>query len=418
MGTQHDSSMTHHYETLDAGEGRYVKAWTRGVAFDDKARAQVMNVARMPFVGPHVAVMPDVHVGIGATIGSVIATSGAIIPAAVGVDIGCGMVAARTTLTANDLPDNLSDVRSAIEAAVPHGRSDFGGMNDQGAWRKALPAEVTAAWGQLDTAWKSITERHPKCAHPRPQGQLGTLGTGNHFIEICLDERDVVWVMLHSGSRGQGNAIGTYFIDKARQEMKRWFVNLPDRDLAYLAEGSTLFGDYLEAVGWAQDYARLNRAVMLRHTVDALRGALGRDSETIVTEEAVNCHHNYVARETHFGKDLLVTRKGAVRAGLGELGIIPGSMGARSFLVRGKGNRDSYCSCSHGAGRTLSRTEAKKRYTVADQVRATAGIECRKDEGVIDEIPMAYKDIDAVMAAQSDLVEIVHTLRQVVCVKG
>jgi tRNA-splicing ligase RtcB len=226
--------------------------------------------------------------------------------------------------------------------------------------------------------------------------------------------------MLHSGSRGQGNAVGSYFISLAQKEMKRFFINLPDRDLAYLAEGSDHFGDYLEAVGWAQDYARINRAVMLARTIEAVNKALGRnvDQPVVATEEAVNCHHNYVARESHFGKDLLVTRKGAVRAGTGELGIIPGSMGARSFIVRGKGNPDSYCSCSHGAGRVLSRTEAKKRYTTADQIAATAGIECRKDEGVIDEIPMAYKDIDAVMAAQSDLVEIVHTLRQVVCVKG
>ncbi|MBT9557118.1 MAG: RtcB family protein [Myxococcales bacterium] len=412
--------MKHHYEVYEGQNGRHIKAWTRGVPFDEKARRQVLNVTSLPFVAAHVAVMPDVHVGIGATVGSVIATAGAIIPAAVGVDIGCGMVAARLNLRANDLPDSLAKVRSAIEAAVPHGRSDHGGRNDDGAWRKEPPAEVMAGWAQLAERHAAIVKKHPKCNHPRPQGQLGTLGTGNHFIELCLDERDDVWVMLHSGSRGQGNAIGSRFIALAQEEMKRFFINLPDRDLAYLAEGSEHFADYIEAVGWAQDYARINRAVMLARTIEAVNTALGRNAgqPIVATEEAVNCHHNYVARENHFGKDLLVTRKGAVRAGTGELGIIPGSMGARSFIVRGKGNPDSYCSCSHGAGRVLSRTEAKKRYTTADQVAATAGIECRKDEGVIDEIPMAYKDIDAVMAAQSDLVEIVHTLRQVVCVKG
>jgi tRNA-splicing ligase RtcB len=405
-----------HYETFDIPGGKHVKAWIRGVPFDEKARDQLTNLARLPFVHPHVAVMPDVHVGIGATVGSVIATRGAIVPAAVGVDIGCGMVAARTDLRAEDLPDNLFGVRSAIEASIPHGRSENGGRNDKGGWAGGLPADVAAAWAGLAARHVAITDKHPKCKHPRPAGQLGTLGTGNHFIELCLDEVGDVWVMLHSGSRGQGNAIGSYFIELARGEMKRWFVNLPDRDLAYLSEGSTYFDDYLEAVGWAQEYARTNRDVMLARTVEAVAAALGRP--VVATTEAVNCHHNYVARERHYGSNLLVTRKGAVRAGLGELGIIPGSMGARSFIVRGKGNEESFCSCSHGAGRTLSRTEAKKRYTVADQERATAGVECRKDAGVIDEIPMAYKDIDAVMAAQADLVEVVHTLRQVVCVKG
>ncbi|MDP2311840.1 MAG: RtcB family protein [Pseudomonadota bacterium] len=404
------------YETFDIPGGKHVKAWIRGVPFDEKARVQLTNLAQLPFVHSHVAVMPDVHVGIGATVGSVIATRGAIVPAAVGVDIGCGMVAARTDLRAEDLPDHLLGVRTAIEAAIPHGRSDFGGRADKGGWAGGLPADVAAAWKGLAERHTVITDKHPKVKHPRPAGQLGTLGTGNHFIELCLDENGDVWIMLHSGSRGQGNAIGTYFIELARQEMKRWFVNLPDRDLAYLSEGSTYFADYLEAVGWAQEYARTNRDVMLARTVAAVATALGRPVNA--TMEAVNCHHNYVAREQHYGTNLLVTRKGAVRAGEGELGIIPGSMGAKSFIVRGKGNPESFCSCSHGAGRTLSRTEAKKRYTVEDQVRATAGVECRKDADVIDEIPMAYKDIDAVMAAQADLVDIVHTLRQVVCVKG
>ncbi|MFN7145095.1 MAG: RtcB family protein [Myxococcota bacterium] len=408
--------MTSPYETLHVEGGKHVKAWTRGVPFDEKAKEQVINLAKMPFVHPHVAVMPDVHAGIGATVGSVIATHGAIIPAAVGVDIGCGMVAARTQLRAEDLPDSLAAVRSAIEAAVPHGRSQHGGREDVGGWRNKLPDDVAAAWNTLRAQHDVITDKHPKAKHPRPAGQLGTLGTGNHFIEICLDENADVWVMLHSGSRGQGNAIGQYFIELAQQEMRRWHVNLPDRDLAYLPEGSTHFDDYVEAVGWAQEYARTNRAVMLARTIDAMSEALGRP--VLAVMEAVNCHHNYVAREHHYGRNVLVTRKGAVRAGAGELGIIPGSMGARSYIVRGKGNPESFCSCSHGAGRTMSRTEAKKRFTVADHERATAGVECRKDAGVIDEIPMAYKDIEAVMAAQADLVEVVHTLRQVVCVKG
>lgn len=408
--------MATNYEVFDVSGGTYVKSWTRGVPFEEGARQQVENIARMPFVGPHVAIMPDVHLGIGATVGSVIATQGAIIPAAVGVDIGCGMVAARTNLVANDLPDSLAAVRSAIEAAIPHGRSDHGGRNDDGSWRGGLPEDIAAGWAQLSPLHEKIFEKYPKAKHARPAGQLGTLGTGNHFVELCLDEDGHVWVMLHSGSRGQGNAIGSFFIELAQADMRKWFVNLPHRDLAYFPEGTDHFHDYVEAVGWAQDYARINRELMLARAIGAVSATLARPVSA--TMEAVNCHHNYVAREVHFGKKLLVTRKGAVRAGAGELGIIPGSMGARSFIVRGLGNPESFCSCSHGAGRVMSRTEAKRRFTVADQVAATSGVECRKDAGVIDEIPMAYKDIDAVMAAQADLVEIVHTLRQVVCVKG
>lgn len=408
--------MSSNYEEIHDHGGVPIKAWTRGVPFAENARQQVMNIARMPFVGPHVAVMPDVHLGIGATIGSVIATRGAIVPAAVGVDIGCGMVAARTELSASDLPDSLAGVRSAIEAAVPHGRSDHGGRNDVGSWRGRIPEESVQAWKALSEGHERIIDKHPKVTHRRPLGQLGTLGGGNHFVEVCLDEADRVWVMLHSGSRGQGNRIGTYFIACARRDMERQQVQLPHRDLAYFEEGSEHFDDYVEAVGWAQDYARANREVMMVRTLDAIAVSLGRP--VLATLEAINCHHNYVARERHFGQDLWVTRKGAVRAGAGDLGIIPGSMGARSYLVRGKGNPESFCSCSHGAGRLMSRTQAKRQFTQSDHVRATEGVECRKDKHVIDETPMAYKDIDAVMAAQSDLVEVVHTLRQVVCVKG
>jgi len=316
---------------------------------------------------------------------------------------------------AGQLPDSLNRLRLEIEEAVPHGRTDNGGRNDIGAWREEIPAPALAAWAELEPAYKQVLERHPKAAHARTAGQLGTLGTGNHFIELCLDEADRLWVMLHSGSRGVGNKIGAYFIEQAKREMRRWFVNLPDEDLAYLPEGSQHFTDYVRAVGWAQDYARANRALMMR----AVLGVLAKSFPDLSADAlAVNCHHNYVARETHFGKSVWVTRKGAVRAGEGELGIVPGSMGAKSYIVRGKGNADSFMTCSHGAGRAMSRTAAKKAFTLADHAHATAHVECRKDEGVLDETPGAYKDIDAVMAAQSDLVEIVHTLRQVVCVKG
>jgi tRNA-splicing ligase RtcB len=284
-----------------------------------------------------------------------------------------------------------------------------------GAWQTEPPASAAARWAELEPGYAAVIDKHPKAAHPRGFGHLGTLGTGNHFIELCLDEAGSVWVMLHSGSRGVGNKFGTYFIERAKNEMRRWFINLPDQDLAYFPEGTDGFVDYIRAVSWAQKYARANREVMMDEVLGGLRKHF---PDIAVTETAVNCHHNYVTREHHFGKDVYVTRKGAVRAGEGELGIIPGSMGAKSFIVRGKGNAQSFCTCSHGAGRAMSRNEAKRRFTVEDHARATAGVECRKDAEVIDETPMAYKDIDAVMAAQADLVDIVHTLRQVVCVKG
>jgi len=391
-----------------------IKAWIKGVPIEDAAAQQLRNVARLPFVFKHVAAMPDVHWGMGATVGSVIATKGAIVPAAVGVDIGCGMAAAMTSLVAADLPDSLAAMRSAIEVAVPHGRTDNGGKNDRGAWGEDGPGLSS----ELAESLATIVAKHPKLgrAAQRAPAHAGTLGTGNHFIEVCLDEADRVWVMLHSGSRGIGNAIGSRFIDLAKAEMRRWFVNLADQDLAYLPEGSQHFDDYVEAVGWAQDYARANRELMMRAAVAAIKASLGREFEAGVV--TVNCHHNYVSREHHFGENVFVTRKGAVRAREGDLGIIPGSMGAKSFIVRGKGNPDSFMSCSHGAGRKMSRAAAKKTFTLADHATATAGVECRKDEGVLDETPGAYKAIDDVMAAQEDLVEIVHTLRQVLCVKG
>jgi tRNA-splicing ligase RtcB (3'-phosphate/5'-hydroxy nucleic acid ligase) len=402
------------YEVMHGHPGVPVKAWTVGVPFEDEARQQLRNLAAMPFVYRWVAAMPDVHLGKGATIGSVVPTLGAVIPAAVGVDIGCGMMAVKTSLRAEQLPDNLAGVRAAIEAVVPHGRTE--GRRDKGAWGE-LPGDVAGAWnGRLAEGFAALVAQHPVLRSTNNAHHLGTLGTGNHFIEVCLDEADVVWLMLHSGSRGVGNRIGTHFISLARREMERWMIQLPDRDLAYLPEGSELFGQYMEAVEWAQEFARVNREVMMARVIGAMAAALGLGFESGV--EAVNCHHNYVSREHHYGKDVLVTRKGAVRARLGEMGIIPGSMGARSYIVRGLGNAESFCSCSHGAGRVMSRSEAKRRVSLEEHRAATSGVECRKDADVIDETPAAYKPIDAVMAAQRDLVEIVHTLRQVVCVKG
>ncbi len=405
---------TRTFDVLHKKGGRPVKMWTRGVPVEDEAKQQLLNTASLPFIHSHLAVMPDVHFGKGSTVGSVIPTKGAIIPAAVGVDIGCGMMAWKLTLSAPDLPDNLAAIRTDIERAVPHGFITTQGRSHKGGWATA-PASVSTRWRKLATRYDAILAKHPKIAHRRPVHQLGSLGSGNHFIELCLDEADVIWVMLHSGSRGPGNVIGRYFIEQAKEDMQRHFIHLPDRDLAYLSEGTQHFDDYFEALMWAQDYAWENRQAMMDNVLRALREHLPPFQ---IGELAVNCHHNYVARETHFGAEVMITRKGAVHAGEGVMGIIPGSMGAKSFIVRGKGNAQSFCSCSHGAGRVMSRTEAKRRFTLEDHAKATANVECRKDEAVIDETPAAYKDIDAVMAAQTDLVDIVHTLRQVICVKG
>ncbi|MGB1010248.1 MAG: RtcB family protein [Thiolinea sp.] len=385
-----------------------VKIYTDEV--DNRSLDQLGNLAQMPFIHNHIAAMPDVHAGIGATVGSVIPTKGAIIPAAVGVDIGCGMNAVRLSLKAHDLPDSLTRIRSAIEAKVPVG------MNSHK--REAVKASTLK---QMDHHLQPITDKHPGLTKmvrnfQRTWGrQVGTLGGGNHFIELCIDEADDVWVMLHSGSRGIGNAIGRYFIIKAQKDMGKLLGNLPDKDLAYFEEGSQHFDDYVEAVGWAQDYAMINRREMMRLVLDAVQPFLPQFK---TTREAINCHHNYVEKENHFGADVYITRKGAISAYDGELGIIPGSMGAKSFIVRGLGNKQSFCSCSHGAGRKMSRTAAKRQFNTADLKQQTAGVECRKDKGVVDEIPGAYKDIDTVMQNQSDLVEVVHTLKQVVCVKG
>lgn len=392
-----------------------VKMWTRGVQLEEEARKQLSNITKMPFVFRWVAAMPDCHWGTGATVGSVIPTRKAIIPAGVGVDIGCGMVAARTSLRASDLPDDLASIRREIETAVPHGRTDNGGPNDRGAW-KDVPKTVEDAWSGLAEGHKTIVDKHQKLARSNTVTHLGSLGTGNHFIEICLDEDDAVWIMLHSGSRGIGNAIGKYFIEVAKKDMEKWCITVPDQDLAYLPEGTDNFNEYWKALMWAQKFAQTNRDVMLNSVIAALRKCKLPGFE--ITSEVVNCHHNYAALEHHYGENIYVTRKGAVRAQEGDLGIIPGSMGTRSYIVRGKGNPESFNSCSHGAGRAMSRGEAKKKFSLEDHARATAGVECRKDLDVIDETPMAYKSIDSVMEAQKDLVDIVHTLKQVICVKG
>lgn len=402
------------FEQRDVPGGAPLKMWVKGVALDDEAIKQMENVARLPIIHGHVAAMPDCHWGLGATVGSVIPTRSAIIPAAVGVDIGCGMMAWQLSLKAKDLPDNLSKLRADIERAVPHGFVSTKGRARKGAW-EIVPDSVGARWRDLDERYRRIVDKHPRISHKTPVHQLGSLGTGNHFIELCLDENDAVWVMLHSGSRGPGNNIGRYFIELAKKDMRAHLVNLPDENLAYLSEGTEHFDDYVEALNWAQDYAWENRQAMMDTVLRTLRQHLPKFK---LGELAVNCHHNYATIEHHFGADVWVTRKGAVRAREGDLGIIPGSMGTGSFIVRGKGSADSLCSCSHGAGRAMSRTEAKQRITLADHRAATEGIECRKDKDVIDESPAAYKDISAVMAAQSDLIEVVHRLRQVLNVKG
>lgn len=400
----------------DDGKG-LVKAWVDGVQLAPNAEQQLKNVASMPFIFKHVAAMPDAHWGMGATVGSVIATRTAIIPAAVGVDLGCGMIACTTGYNARDLPDDLGTLRSMIEAKVP-----VGGPGVKGSWgelgRYGSPTSVGIAWRELEPRFSAILEKHPKIKPGLTITQLGTLGTGNHFIEVCLDEVDRVWVMLHSGSRGVGNRLASYFIEKAKQDMKRWHINLPDIDLAYISEGSEFFNDYWNAVKWAQDFAKVNRELMLARVLTSVRTFMGRAPMQEAQEVGVNCHHNYVAKEVHFGKSVWVTRKGAVRAQAGDMGIIPGSMGVKSYIVRGKGNPESFMSCSHGAGRVMSRGEAKRTITMEQHEAAVAGVECRLDPDILDESPAAYKDIDAVMAAQADLVDVVHTLKQVVCVKG
>ncbi len=392
---------------------RPIKIWTEDI--ENEALTQLKNLARLPFIASNgVACMPDVHAGIGSTVGTVIATEKAIIPAAVGVDIGCGMNAVRLSLKASDLPDSLAAIRHQIERDVPLGA---GGAHQRESDRDAKMRRLPLMPNDRiqDLLADEIVGSMPKL-FDKISGQLGTLGSGNHFIELCIDENQDVWIMLHSGSRGIGNLIGRYFIEKAKRRMEQYFISLPDGDLAYLPEDTDDFHDYMEAVGWAQNYALENRRVMMDAVLNALRRHL--TVEFTITQEAINCHHNYVERENHFGRNMWVTRKGAIRARAGDLGIIPGSMGQRSYIVRGKGDLQSYCSCSHGAGRAMSRAEAKRRFSIADLIAQTEGVECRKDEAVIDEIPASYKNIDVVMENQRDLVEVVHILKQTLCVKG
>jgi len=398
-----------------------IKMWTRHVPVESGAIDQLRNLSKMPFVFSHVAAMPDVHIGVGATVGTVMATKSAVIPAAVGVDIGCGMIACRLSLKASDLPDNLHKIRSEIEMMVPVGMDEhtINRLNQSG--HQNTRTVLNNQFKQLSKELDEITTKHLGIEHmvkkseEKAYRQLGSLGGGNHFIELCLDENQDVWIMLHSGSRGIGNAIGRYFIELAKKDMEKHQIQLPDKDLAYLSEGSEHYDDYIQAVNWAQEYARRNRDAMLQLVITALTRHLPKFT---ITKEAINCHHNYVNEENHFGELVHVTRKGAVSAYEGEFGIIPGSMGAKSYIVRGLGNKESFCSCSHGAGRKLSRGAAKRHITVEDHIKATEGVECRKDEGIIDESPAAYKNIDDVMLSQQDLVEVVHTLKQVVCIKG
>jgi tRNA-splicing ligase RtcB len=395
---------------LPPTDGTAIKIWTEDI--EDSALQQLRNLAAMPFIHKHIAAMPDVHWGMGATVGSVIAAKRAVIPAAVGVDIGCGMMAVKTNLNTMDLPDNMGRVRCAIERSVPVG---FNSHEDMPRGKRGEPLADLAA---LHRTWEPIIQKHPKIRWKSPahlNSQLGTLGGGNHFIEICLDLEGSVWIMLHSGSRNIGKVIADYFISRAKELMERYFITLPDKDLAFFAEGESDFDDYIEAVSWAQSYALANREAMMKIVLAEVEHYF---PQMKVVAGGTNCHHNYVSRENHFGANVILTRKGAISAREGELGIIPGSMGTRSFIVRGRGNKDSFESCSHGAGRRMSRTEAKHRFTADDLAAQTVGVDCRKDAGVVDEIPAAYKDIDTVMKNQEDLVEIVTELRQIVCVKG
>jgi len=388
--------------------GGLIKAWTEGVPVEDGAWDQIGRVAELPFVEPWVAAMPDVHIGMGATIGSVIPTNNVLIPAAVGVDIGCGMRAVRIKN-----PPNMtaSAMRFAIEKAVPHGRTNNGGLGDRGAWGN-IPSDVQEAWEEyLEPGYLALIDKNPEFSHNRPVNQLGTLGTGNHFIEVCTSDKAETWLVIHSGSRGAGARIASVSIRAAKALMKKFYIELEDPSLAYLPEGTIECAQYVMGMMWALEYAKWNRNLMMLNVVKAL-------DVDYYPASCIDCHHNFAQRERHYGKMLWITRKGATRAGLDDQGIIPGNMGAKSYIFKGMGNRESFSSCSHGAGRTMSRTAARQVITIEDHLEATKGVECRKDEGVLDESSKAYKDIDAVMAAQDDLIEVVHTLKQFVNVKG
>ena len=402
------------FSVIDAGDGKFIKAWRDGVKFEDKAIEQLKNTAKLPFIFRHIAAMPDTHWGMGSTVGTVLPTKGAVVPAAVGVDIGCGMLAAKLPLLKADLGD-LHALRLKIEKAVPAGRTNNGMRGDRGAWFN-IPQDIGDIWhAQFHSRYENIMLKHPEARAKNTAQHLGTLGTGNHFIELTEAENGDVWLVLHSGSRGLGNKIGSYFTEVAQKLNERFFINLPDPNLAYLPVGTQEYDDYLEAVAFAQDFALENRQIMADRVFNVMGGHVGTP---LTTEGTINCHHNYIAKENHYGENILVTRKGAVRARVGDKGIIPGSMGARTYIVEGLGNPDSFHTCSHGAGRAMSRTQAVKQFTVEDHIKATEGVECLKDESVLDETPAAYKDIESVMEAQSDLVRPLIRLKQFLNVKG
>lgn len=411
-------SSDQNYEVISDNVLVPIKHWTKNVLFEDGAKKQAVNMANLPFVFRHVAIMPDVHSGMGAVIGSIIPTVGAIVPAFVGSDIFCGMTALKLDMTRNDLPKNLANMRRSIEEELPHGRTDNGGKYDKGSWYQGVPEFVNVAWMGLEGGYNDLCKRHPKMRHERVVEQLGSLGSegSNHFCEICIDTNEQIWIVLHSGSRGPGAKIANHFIALAKKEMARWFITPPGNDfnLSYFPEGTDYFNDYFEAVSWAQKYAEANRELMTQIVLKVLR----KEVRKTEVDEIINCHHNYVAKEKHFGKEVYVTRKGAISARLGQKGIIPGSMGARSYIVEGLGNRESFYSASHGAGRKMSRTEALKTFNTKDHELATQGVECKKDSSVLDETPGAYKDIDAVMEAEKDLVKPIVTLKQILCIKG
>ena len=397
-------------ETLTGG---FVPVYIYTTDIDESARKQLMLMSQLPIIHGHIAAMPDVHVGMGATVGTVVPTKDAIVPAMVGVDIGCGMMAARLSLRENDLPDTLYHVRKVIEKLIPVGMESH-------AMSKVRGSKYEAMCRPLKDRLLNIFEKHPGVHKMSKRdtwlSQMGTLGGGNHFIELCTDENHNIWLMLHSGSRGLGNAIGRYFIEAAKKDLERRHGKLPDMNLAYFDRQSPWFDYYFDAVSLAQDYAWRNREMMMSLCVEALQKS--GIPKVKILDTVVHCHHNYVELETHGSEELLITRKGAISARYGEMGIVPGSMGDKSYIVKGKGHPDSWCSCSHGAGRKMSRGAAVKKFSIEDFEDQTKGIECRKDKNLIDEIPGAYKPIDEVMAFQSDLVEVVHTLKQLLCVKG
>lgn len=398
------------YDVIDAGNGKIIKAWRQGVPFEEKAIAQLKNTAQLPFIFKWLAAMPDCHWGMGSTVGTVLPTINAIVPAAVGVDIGCGMMALKLKSTRIELSTS-SVLRSSIEAAVPHGRTNNGGLGDKGVWETS-PEYIQKIWdSEFAEQYGQLIKKHPGAKARNTVVHIGTLGTGNHFIELAEDENEGVWLVLHSGSRGMGNKIGDYFTRLAKSLCEKWFISLPDSDLAYLPRGTEEFDDYCRAVSLAQKFAWRNREVM----ADNILQAIGQENNYT---EKIQCHHNYISWENHFGQNVMITRKGAVRAAADDVGIIPGSMGARTYIVKGLGNPDSFHTCSHGAGRAMGRREATRRFTLEDHLKATEGVECLKDATVLDETPGAYKDIEAVMAAQADLVEPVYRLKQFVCVKG